>query len=152
MAVFEHMSGWDEAFNLADPTVQKEIGEAIYFLQDPTGEKQGVRAVHVNKPYFGERTATYNLSIIFEHALQLLAPERHKRLTAMKEEMECESILELFDHLIDIHRDDADTEEFRQMFEDCQRHDWGKEYAYGNKAKRKPHRDIEHIKGLFDDE
>ena len=34
MSLFEHLEGWQNALNFADPTVKMEVGEAIYFLQD----------------------------------------------------------------------------------------------------------------------
>ena len=45
MNIFEHMIGWENALNLADPTVNREIAEAVYIMQDPEGKKKGYRAV-----------------------------------------------------------------------------------------------------------
>lgn len=80
MAVFDNMDGWDEAFNLADPTVQREVGEALYILQDPKGEKHGFRSFLVTKPFFGKRTMTYNVQRIFERIMELLFPSLYKRM------------------------------------------------------------------------
>ena len=33
MSIFEHMVGWADALNLADPTVQKEVSQAVYIFQ-----------------------------------------------------------------------------------------------------------------------
>ena len=38
MQAFEYCVGWSEAFNTADPGVEKTIGEAIYFLFDADGK------------------------------------------------------------------------------------------------------------------
>ena len=152
MAVFEHLEGWSEAFNLADPIVRKEIGEAIYFLQDPEGKRKGVRAAHVRKPFFEDRDITYNLRDIFERAINLLAPDRYMRLRRLAAVWDCEGILELLDYLIDVHSEDADTEELRKTFEDCNRHDYGKRYEYGHKMRGIHKRDIEKVGGLFDNE
>lgn len=143
MAVFEHMEGWSGAFNLADPAVQREVGEATYFLQDKEGKKHGVRAVHVTKPYFGERTETYNLQEIIEQTICMLTPERYMRLRRLAVEKDCESILELFDVLIDYHSDDSDTSEYRKQFEDCNRHEYGKPVEYGQRTKQHKHISIE---------
>ena len=56
MAIFEHMTGWADALNLADPTVNKEVAQAVYIFQDADGEKKGFRATMVNKPFFDKWT------------------------------------------------------------------------------------------------
>ena len=30
MSIFEHLTGWADALNLADPTVHKEVAQAVY--------------------------------------------------------------------------------------------------------------------------
>ena len=44
MSIFEHMVGWADALNLADPTVHKEVAQAVYIFQDAEGKKKGFRA------------------------------------------------------------------------------------------------------------
>jgi hypothetical protein len=143
MAVFEHAEGWSEAFNLADPSVRREVGEATYFLQDSDGKKRGVRCVHVGKPYFGKRTETCNLQDIIDRTLMLITPERYARLHRLKEEMDCGSLLELIDVLIDLHAGDSDVKELREQFEDCNRHEYGKPVLYGQRTKQHKHISIE---------
>lgn len=152
MAIFEHMEGWAESFNLTDPTVQREVGEATYYLQDPDGKRSGVRALHVNKPFFGERTMTANIQQILEHTISMLTPERYRRLRALAVDMECNSLLELFDVLIDYHAHDGDVAELRHTFEDCNRHDYGKEVVYGQRTRRVKHVSPDSMKGLFDEQ
>lgn len=127
MSIFEHMEGWKNALNLADPTVKKKIGEAIYFIYDPDGQKKGTRAVHVTQPYFGNWQETFNIQDILERAICLLMPERYKRLRQLAVEKHCSSILELIDTLIDEHSKDSDVEFFRQAFEDANRGDFGQQ-------------------------
>lgn len=144
MAIFEHMEGWSQAFNLADPTMQSEIGEATYYLQDAEGKKRGVRAVHVTKPFMeAGRTETMNLQQILERTIELLMPERYRRLCALAEEKDCSGLLELLDTLIDLHAADSDTEELRQQFEDCNRHEYGKPIEYGKRTRQTKRRNIE---------
>ena len=38
MQLFEHMIGWGEALNLADPSVATHISEAFYALTDEEGK------------------------------------------------------------------------------------------------------------------
>ena len=152
MAVFEHAEGWSEAFNLADPSVRREVGEATYFLQDADGKKRGVRCVHVTKPYFGERTETCNLQDIIDRTLMLITPERYARLHHLKEEMDCGSLLELIDVLIDLHAGDSDVKELREQFEDCNRSDYGKKIEYGQRTRQTKRKDIETMNDLkFED-
>lgn len=125
MAIFEHMEGWGNAFNHADPTVKRIVGEAVYFLFDEEGKKKGCRAVHVTKPFFGNWSEDMNIQHILERVICLMMPERYRRLRALAVDMDCSSLLELFDHLIDLHAQDSDVATFRQLFEDANRSEWG---------------------------
>ena len=128
MFIFEHMRGWANAFNLADPTIEPEIVSATYYLGDPS--KIGVHAVHVERPMLKELSEewmqTINVQDILEQTICLLMPERYKRLRSLAVDMDCSSILELIDTLIDEHSKDADFAEVRQGFEDANRSDFGK--------------------------
>ena len=125
MAIFEHMEGWRDALNHADPTTRRIIGEAIYFLFDEDGKKKGCRAVHVTKPFFGNWSEDMNIQHILERVLCLMMPERYKRLRMLAVDMDCSSMLELFDKLIDHHAKDSDVVTFRELFEDADRSEFG---------------------------
>ena len=130
MTIFEHLNGWQKAFNLADYTAQPEIIEAIYFFTDE--QKRGVRAVHVERPWLegtDQWTQTYNLQQIFDRFLELLMPERYHRLMMLGRENNCASILELIDYLLDEHSKDAELALLRMEFEDAARSDFGKKPA-----------------------
>lgn len=143
MFAFEHMEGWTEAFNLADPYVKRDIGEAFYVLQDGEGKKQGLRMVNVTKPTFGERQITYNVQYMLDRFLYITFRPLHHALHQLMEDMDCNSIVELLITLIDIHRDENDAEEIRRMFEDSSRSEYGRNIAYGQRTKRKKRGDIE---------
>ena len=51
MRIFEHMEGWDKTVLWTDWDKKAEISEATYYLRSE--DKQGVRAVHVERPFFG---------------------------------------------------------------------------------------------------
>lgn len=142
MAVFEHMEGWHNALNHADPSVQRVIGEAIYFLFDESGKKKGCRAVHVTKPFFGNWTEDMNIQHILERFLCLLLPERYMRLRRLAVEMDCESLLELFDKLIDRHAKDSDIATFRELFEDANRSEFGNA-PHEQPYRRRHHKDVD---------
>lgn len=139
MAIFEHMQGWSNAFNLADPTGTKQICEATYYLNDPTGKRHGCRAVHVTMPYFDDWQQSENIQTILEQTLNLLCFERYKRLRMLAQDMQCGSILELLDTLIDTHSKDSDLRELRESFEAANFSDAGRPIEYGNKPVRKMH-------------
>jgi len=140
MNIFEHMDGWKDALNLADPASEKEVGEATYYLYDPTGSKKGTRAVHVMKPFFGNWSEDENIQHILERTLCLILPERYMRLRTLAKELDCSSLLELLDKFIDHFTTEQDAAELRRMFEDADRAENGRPLAYGERTKRKPHR------------
>lgn len=135
MGLFEHMIGWAGALNLCDPGAKPRIAEATYYL---TAEgKRGSRAIHVNRPYFGDWQQTENIQTVVERTLELATPERYRRLRALAVETDCKSILDLLDFMLDSY--DAgrlDTDEIRRGFEDCARAENNKPYEYGRRTRR----------------
>ena len=127
MSVFEHMVGWKDAFNLADPTSEPEITEATYYLQSPGS--LGARAVHVNRPFFGMAEQTENIQQILERTLCLLTPERYRRLRALAVDNDCNSLLELLDQMIDAHTKESDLQAIRDTFSDNDRSEFGQKPA-----------------------
>lgn len=154
MSIFEHMVGWREALNLADPTSEKEIGEAVYFFMSSDGSRKGTRAVMVTKPFFGNWEQTENVQAILERMLNHLFPERYMRLRRLVVDNNCQSILQLLDHLIDEHGKDSDIKHFREEFEDANRGDFGQAPEYV-RTKQRQKRGIDWVDGQqsiqFDD-
>ena len=145
MNIFEHLTGWKDSINLVSPTIEKEVCEATYYLQDTSGKHKGCRAVHVSKPFFSTWTQDENIQHIIERTLCLIVPERYKRLRTLAVELECTSILELIDKLIDNHSKDSDLQEFRQSFEDANRHEFGKTIEFGHKPKQRHSRSVNNM-------
>lgn len=139
MSIFEHMEGWAEALNLADPTVKKVIGEAIYFLYDEEGKKKGARGIHVVKPFFGNWTEDANIQHIIERVFCLLIPERYRRLRLLAAELGCSSQIELLDYFIDHFSKESDVQELRRIFEDADRAENGRPQTFGQRTRRKKH-------------
>lgn len=137
MAIFEHMTGWAGSINFAEPTEDKRISEAIYFLTSP--RKKGCRAVLVARPFLGKMNQSENVLRIMERAFELVCPERYRRLRLLCAEHNCQSIVDMIDRLIDYHSTDSDTEEMRRTFEDAMRAENNKPVAYGERTKRKKH-------------
>ena len=150
MSIFEHLIGWADALNLADPTVKKEVAEAIYFMEDPQGVKKGVRAVHVTRPYFDEWKQDYNVQHILDRTISLLFPDVYKRLLKVMEHLDFKSITEFLNFVVDHFQAEADIEELRNLFEDAARAENTKDVEYGQRTKRTKRKDIEKVPGLFD--
>lgn len=144
MSIFEHLKGWGGAYNLADSTANPQIMEATYYLHDST--KPGVRGVHVERPWMDGSSwqQTYNIQEILEKTINLLMPERYRRLRLLAVDNECSSILQLIDMLIDEHSKDADISDIRRGFEDANRSEYGRRPA-DEPYKRK------HYKSVNDD-
>ena len=141
MSLFEHMTGWKDSFNLADAKAERQIDEAIYMLT--AKGKHGSRAVMVQRPIMGEAQETHNVQQILERVIEVLMPERYRRLRALAIDMDCSSILELIDVMIDAHTIEQITQEFRKDFEDCNRHEYGRTVEYGQRTKRKHHKGVD---------
>lgn len=137
MSVFEHMVGWNDAFNLADHTAEKQIEEAVYFLT--AKNRQGARAVMVQRPFFGDWQETCNIADIFARVVQLLTPERHARLTALAEEMGCNGIIQALDTLIDEHTKEESLRQYRTPFEDASRAENNRPLEYAQRTRRVKH-------------
>ena len=141
MSVFEHMEGWKDALNLADPTVKKEICEAVYIQQDKEGKKKGFRCSMVTKPIMGEWTHTDNVVYIYERMTEVLLPEIYRKMRLLAAEMDCNSIVDLLHSMIDAQAVIQLNEGFRKEFEDADRATNGKPVAYGQRTRRKKHYD-----------
>ena len=140
MSIFEHMVGWADALNLADPTVNKEVAQAVYIFQDSDGGKKGFRATMVNKPFMGKWTEDSNVMHIFERIFNICMPELYMKLFRARIMLECNTVAEVINMLADAEVIMHLNGELRQEFEDAARMDNGKAVAYGQKTKGLQHR------------
>ena len=140
MNIFEHMIGWENALNLADPTVNREIAEAVYIMQDPEGKKKGYRAVMVEKPFMDLWTQTANVQKIFERLFNILMPQTYMKFYRAKILLECSSVVEVLNILADAEVLSHMNDEYRREFEDAARADNGKSVGYGRKTHSYQHR------------
>ena len=140
MSIFEHMVGWADALNLADPTVQKEIAQAVYIFQDANGEKKGFRAVMVDKPFMGQWTEDQNVMDIFERIFNICMPDLYMKLFRARIILGCERVSEVINLLADAQIIMHLNDEYRKDFEDADRADNGHAVQYGQKTKGLQHR------------
>ena len=140
MAIFEHMTGWADALNLADATVSKEVAQAVYIFQDADGEKKGFRATMVDKPWMGVWKQTENVMDIFERIFNICMPELYMKLFRARIILGCERVSEVINMLADAEVIKHLNGELRQEFEDAARADNGRSVGYGQKTKGLQHR------------
>jgi hypothetical protein len=140
MSIFEHMVGWADSLNLADPTVQKEIAQAVYIFQDSEAKKKGFRAVMVSKPWMGIWDETANVMDIFERIFNICMPELYMKHFRARIILGCERVSEVINMLVDAEVIMRLNGELRQDFEDAARMENGKDYGYGQRTKAKQHR------------
>ena len=126
MSTFEHMIGWESNFNLADPSIaEKEVAEAIYFMTS-SDEHPGVRAVHVDRPFFGQWKQNFNISKMLNRFLQLTFPQLYRRLLFIAKCREASSILELLIAVTGELEKEEEKKELLKPFEDANRSEFGK--------------------------
>lgn len=146
IGVFEHMSGWEDAFNLADTDLQPEILEATYFLGE-TGKK-GCRAVHVHRTYFGDCHQTYNIADILERTFCHLLPELYRKLRSIGVDIGSYNIIQTIMMLIEDRVREEDLRELRRPFDDNERSQSGRKLAK-HPFKRKHRKDIEKLPTIY---
>lgn len=149
MNILEHMIGWKDNFNIADPTAEPEVAEATYYLNEKSGEKKGIRVVHVERPFFGKWKQTFNLQIILDRFLNLTFPSLYMRLRYIAYCRQCTSILELLLEIVGELEREEDKKDLQQPFEDATRSEFGQDIKYGQRTKRKHHKEID---SMFNDE
>jgi hypothetical protein len=155
MSIFEHLEGWKNAFNLADPTAESDICEAFYVMS--AKGKKGFRVIHLQRPWWDgvkDWNQSENIQQMMEWFFEVMMPERYKKLRQLAVEKGMESQLDLLDYLIDSHMDDEMNGQYRQEFEDAARAENGKPLAYGERTKRVKHQSVdmyEQISFDFDD-
>ena len=140
MSIFEHMVEWADALNLADPTVQKEIAQAVYIFQDANGEKKGFRAVMVDKPFMGQWTEDQNVMHIFNRIFNICMPDLYMKLFRARILLGCNNVSEVINLLADAQVIMHLNDEYRKDFEDADRADNGHAVQYGQKTKGLQHR------------
>lgn len=147
MGIFEHMVGWADALNIADPTVQKEICQAVYIFQSADGTKKGFRPVMVNKPFMGIWDETSNVMDIFERIFNICMPELYTKLYRARIMLGCERVSEVLNTLVDVELLHRMNEDARQAFEEAAtvKTAEGRAYGYGKKTKGLQHRTIDGV-------
>lgn len=142
MSIFEHMTGWRNSANLADYTADWQIKEATLYLT--AKGKQGIRAVHVELPFMGQKRETENIQEITERFFNYVLPERYKRLRLVASYVGATSMIDLLDRMIDSYDVlELSNKEIREGFQDADRAENNKPLRYGERTRRKKHESVE---------
>lgn len=138
MTMLEADTGWQNAFNLANPNGLK-IAQVILILEQE--DRKGFGAVMVNKPFFGDATQTECVDDILERVTEVTMKGIYRRLRMLGEEMDCQHLSDVLLTMIDA-QDILNTEESNrhEMQGPADYADNGRRYAYGKKTKSKHHR------------
>ena len=137
MIMFHSESGWKDAFNLCNPSVETEVAQELLILQQPG--KKGFGAVLVDKPFMGKWTQTENVNQIVERVIEVCMPDVYEHLRELATNMECTSLTEALITLADAKSIEYLNERNRREMEGCVLNDCGKQYQYGARTKRVPH-------------
>lgn len=148
---FEHLNGWNDAFNIADPEAKPQVGEAIYFMQDE-GRNTGSRAVLVRRPWMGSADYTYNIQTMCERFFELVFPDMYRRLRATAVDLDTNSVIETIEQLLQEHVLDEDDRMLARIFSDCRRGDFGQHDLDIETGRPKAHpvRDMDDMFGSYD--
>lgn len=122
--IYEGFANWGNASSIVG-FGKKQVVQAIYLVANDG--KQSPYAAMVDKPFFGQQQVTMNAQDILSNVIKALSPRLHRRLTAIGREMDCNTLLETIDTLIDVHSPDPDQEFIRELFSDCRRGDFGQQ-------------------------
>ena len=133
-------AGWNQAFNFADVTKQKQVAQLVLILEQPGREGYGAvlinRALMPNtKPYM-----TYCVDEILERVTEVSMKGLYQELRDIGNELETESMRETLFTLCDSYKL---TKMDRDMQDELPQlgnySDFGRAIEYGNRTKRKKH-------------
>jgi hypothetical protein len=135
LTLLECDSGWQKAFNIANPDNLK-IAQLILILEQD--DHKGFGAVMVDKPFMDDVTQTENVDNILERVCQVTMRGIYRRLREVGGDMGCEHLSDILLSMIDEQsRLNAQTDIYNNGPLYGSHTTSGKEYAYGKKTKAK---------------
>lgn len=135
LTLLECDSGWQKAFNIANPDNLK-IAQLILILEQD--EHKGFGAVMVDKPFMDDVTQTENVDNILERVCQVTMRGIYRRLREVGGDMGCEHLSDILLSMIDEQsRLNAQADIYNNGPLYGSHTTSGKEYAYGKKTKAK---------------
>lgn len=141
MTMLEADSGWQSAFNLANPDHLK-VAQVVLILEQE-GHK-GYGAVMVDKPFADKSIMTECVDEILERVCEVTMHGIYRRLRVLGGKMGCEHLSDILLTMIDAQTVlQLDEEERDEMRAPGNFTDSGREYAYGKKTKSIHHKGVD---------
>ena len=133
-------AGWNQAFNFADVTKQKQVAQVILILEQPG--RDGYGAVLINRPLMPNTKPymTYCVDEILERITEVSMKGLYQELRDIGSELESESMRETLFTLCDsykIAKMDRDMQDELPQLGNYS--DFGRAIEYGKRTKRKKH-------------
>lgn len=138
MALLEADTGWQQAFNLANPQ-KLRVAQVVLILEQEN--HKGFGAVMIDKPWMGQSTQTECVDDILERITEVTMHGIYRRLRLLGGSMGAEH---LSDILLTMIEDQINMDQERSTLSEVQGPDNvagnGRPYAYGAKTKTRQHR------------
>ena len=138
MALLEADTGWQQAFNLANPQ-KLRVAQVVLILEQEN--HKGFGAVRIDKPWMGQSTQTECVDDILERVTEVTMHGIYRRLRLLGGSMGAEH---LSDILLTMIEDQINMDQERSTLSELQGPDNvagnGRPYAYGAKTKTRQHR------------
>ena len=141
MTMLEADSGWQSAFNLANPD-HLNVAQVVLILEQEGHEGYG--AVMVDKPFADKSIMTECVDEILERVCEVTMHGIYRRLRVLGGKMGCKYLSDILLTMIDaqtvLQLNDEERDEMRAPgnFTDS-----GREYAYGKKTKSIHHKGVD---------
>ena len=130
--IFENFQGWSSLSTICG-TGKKRVMKCVYLIVELDNEKtdngqkvkNGLVPVLVDNPM---EEATYNKHIILEEIIKAVSIKLYTRLKEVGKELETPTMYETIMQLCEMFREDPDAAYIREMFSDCRRDAFGKDW------------------------
>ena len=134
-------AGWNQAFNFADVTKQKQVAQMILILEQPG--RKGFGAVMINRPFIPGKKPymTYCVDEILERATEVTMKGLYQELRDIGNDLGTESMRETLFTLCDAYKLTQGKREIKDEGPQLGNYsDFGRAiHNYGNPPKRKKH-------------
>ena len=133
-------AGWNQAFNFADVTKQKQVAQVILILEQPG--REGFGAVMINRPFIPVKKPymTYCVDDILERVAEVSMKGVYQRLRDIGNEIGTKSLRETLMKLIEDYKKHSTWLQFEEEGPQLGNYaDFGRAIEYGQRTKRKKH-------------
>lgn len=139
--MFELLPGWRPPVSFFDPNSQCEVVGAIYIIKQEG--RAGLKVLKEERDWMDGWMETENVMDIIEYLIEICLPNTYRWLRRKLVEYNCNRVFELILRIADDANAERLDKEINNMFEDNNRHEWGKEIEYGERTKRVKSRKVE---------